>query len=210
MKGKQRQLTRSNWPAPQDFIRRKVHNAKSLRHSRLSSLHLQRGKHRFSAEVTYCPHERLLEFRIPIRPRRFAFNIRNRLLGIDSNDCRKRDGKLHFEVMGDEGPDAFLMRIVRRSTSRAGKSSKTQFVFRVRSSSLTILRHQDGDWRLPNSIFCQPALISITFQQAAECVILMAGHDFRVETLFHDGRVHTLGESHPDGRLVRREVNDIN
>ncbi len=186
--------------------------SKRYRHSRLTTLHHQRGKHRFAASVTYYPGDRLLELHVPIRKHRVALEIRNSLLGTGESRREKTQAKLHFEILGDEGPERFLIRLVRRSPGRHGKHlhKRAQFIFRVHGGAFSVFRDLDDVFRAPDAAFLRPEHLAIIFGQAAKCVIFLRGHEIEVGTLFHAGRVHAVGQDHPDGQRVRKEVIDIN
>jgi hypothetical protein len=179
-------------------------HAEALRKLRLDARKRWRGRRACQATVTFDLNEWLLEIDVHSRALKRGPEHWNRWLGfagrsLDTSDgCDEKNAKLHYEILDNQGQHGFLMRMVRRGQDPMGLPiDLDEFVFRVPKAGLHVRRNgqditeQVGDneaaWITPTSLVDH-------FRHVGRCVLLGPWGVLHVNRLYHNGRVHRVGE----------------
>ncbi len=187
----------------------------------------------------HCQNRRLKHSRVEFHPgarrmlifvrmgRQQAIDLRNRLIGRGPRGPLNDGCQLHAEVHSRKGSPIIHMRLVRRwradGSVKVTDGGPAKFVFRLGPNAKVVTDAKadadvaagaaaadagtgtdtDAETHDPADGLLQ------TFRRYAVCVVFLNGEDIEIGTIYHRGRLHRLGEDHPHGTQVRREVIDI-
>lgn len=174
-----------------------------------------RCRHHWTAELSFQIEARCIELEVSVPDACRANWLYRHFTGQAELPPRLASAENHLEVLVNQGRFGFLMRLVRRAfaTDPTGPVEElADLVFRLPKRTLRLkgcFGDIPPDGELMGSIpTITPALLAELIRHATSAILVLDGHPLYFRALYHQGRVHRIGEvtSHrrEAGKGVRR------
>ena len=163
------------------------------------------------ATVTLDLDEMVLALEVSRLPSPMSRGLWRQFTGLIMFPEDVRRTQMHLEVLKNLGRDGFLLRMVSRGYTRHGTPpcrDLREFIFHVPADPMSVIAERSdpsghSDWSLPR---LTPTRLVDGFTSALECVVLLGGVMMHVGAIYHNGRLHRVGENAEVGTPVESEV----